>query len=68
MDRETFRDIRDGLCLLLVIFIILVLGFSSCTLSLNMVGSQGKAQDMIEEEQTNQPKIDPTLTIPSSVI
>lgn len=68
MNRETLRDIRDGLCLLLVIFIILVLGFSSCTLSLNMVSSQGKAQDMIEEEQTNDPKVDPTLTIPSSVI
>jgi hypothetical protein len=67
MNKELFKDIRDGLALILVMVIILTY-CSGCTMSLNMVGSQGKAQDIVDEEQTNDPKVDPSLTIPSSVL
>lgn len=48
----------------LMVMIIICILCTSCTISLNMVGSQGKAQDMVDTEQTN----DTDFSIPVSAI
>jgi len=33
-------------------------------MSINMVGNQGEAKDVVDEEQTNDPEVSPTLSVP----
>lgn len=50
----------------IVIFLCFML--SACTYSINLVHSQGSASDVIDENQTAQAKIDPSLQIPTGPI
>ena len=36
----------------------------SCTYSINMVHTQGEAKDVVDTEQTAEPDISPTLSLP----
>lgn len=47
--------------LILAILVILC----ACTYSVNLVHTQGEASDVVDETQTAQPDIKPTLTIPA---
>lgn len=44
----------------------LVFTLSSCTYSINMIHTQGEASDVVDENQTADPKIDPTINIPTT--
>jgi len=37
---------------------------TGCTYSINMVHTQGQADDVVDENQTARPNISPTLTVP----
>lgn len=41
---------------------------SSCSYSITMVHTQGQATDVVDETQTAEPDISPTLSVPVSVI
>lgn len=41
---------------------------TGCTYSINMVHSQGEATDLIDETQSNEPDVSPTITIPVSPV
>jgi hypothetical protein len=41
---------------------------SSCTFSINMVHTQGEASDVVDENQSAEPDISPTISIPSEVL
>lgn len=47
------------------ISIAMMILLSSCTYSINMVHTQGKASDVVDETQSNQPDISPTLDLPA---
>ncbi len=53
--------------LVLVIFVIIVCGLilNSCTYSVTMAHTEGKATDLIDEAQTAQPDVQADLTIPA---
>jgi len=38
--------------------------FSSCTFAVNQIHTEGTASDVLKEDQTSDPNIDPNLTIP----
>ncbi len=42
--------------------------FTGCTLSFNNIATEGHSSDVLDEEQIADPKIDPKLTIPSTVL
>lgn len=41
---------------------------SSCTYSITMVHTQGSAADVVDEEQTANPVVSPTVTVPVKAI
>lgn len=43
---------------------LLLLSFSSCSYSVNVIHTQGKANDVVDEVQTTSPKISTDLTLP----
>lgn len=45
----------------------LLLLTSACTYSINNVQTEGKASDVVDETQTNEPDISPTLSLPLSI-
>lgn len=45
-----------------IVFIIFLM--SSCTMSVNMMNSQGKAEDVVDTDQKADADISPTLSIP----
>lgn len=47
------------------ISILLIALLTSCTYSINMVHTEGHASDVVDETQTAQPDINPTLSIPA---
>lgn len=38
---------------------------SSCTYSINMIHSEGNASDLIDENQSAKPNINPNFTVPA---
>jgi hypothetical protein len=48
---------------LLAVFAI-VFSVSGCTYSINMVHTAGQASDVIDEVQSNEPDVSPTIAIP----
>jgi len=65
--RSTFRDTISLLIVFACIFFLLIC-FPSCTESITVISSQGKASDMVDETQTNDPEVDPTLSIPVKAV
>jgi len=51
-----------------LISIILAFTLYSCTYSINLVHTDGEADDVIKEESSNAPEISPTLEIPPAAI
>lgn len=51
------------LCMLSCVFFL-----SSCTYSITMVHTQGQATDVVDEAQTAQPDVSPTVSLPVSAI
>ncbi len=47
-----------------VILIFCLVGLSACTYSINMVHTEGRAEDVVDETQSNRPNISPNFTIP----
>lgn len=39
---------------------------SSCTIAINLTHTEGTASDIVDETQTNDPKVDPTISLPVS--
>lgn len=50
--------------ILTAIFVIIM---TACTYSINMVDTHGKAADVVDETETIDPKIDPTLNLPGAI-
>ena len=48
-----------------IAFLILITG---CTLSFNNIETQGHSSDVLDEQQTATPNIEPNLTIPATVL
>ena len=46
------------------LLLIICLGLTGCTIAINQNHTEGSASDLIDETQTNDPKIDPTISIP----
>jgi len=44
---------------------LLILLLDCCTISQTMVHTEGQATDVVDETQSNQPKVTPTITVPS---
>lgn len=44
------------------------LGLTSCTISINLTHTEGTASDVIDETQSNNPKVDPTISLPISAL
>jgi len=44
----------------------LCLFLTSCTLSFNNIATEGHSSDIVDEQQTATPKIDPVLNIPAT--
>lgn len=63
---RTFFVLGGSFVLAMLIGIIVVL-FAGCTYSINMVDTHGKAADVVDETETIDPKIDPTLTLPGVI-
>jgi len=42
------------------------IGLTGCTIAINLTHTEGTASDLIDETQTNDPKVDPTITLPMS--
>jgi len=57
--------IRNTFLFLCLLSVSLVVG---CTYSLNVVHTQGTASDTVDETQSNQPDVSPTLSIPAAVL
>ncbi len=47
-----------------LISISLLFLMSACTLNVSMANTEGKAEDVIDDTQTNSPDISPNLSIP----
>jgi hypothetical protein len=48
-----------------IISIVGLLLLNSCTYSMNMVHTHGYATDVIDESQTNQPNVNPEISVPA---
>jgi len=66
-DESTWESIQAGIVFLITIiaFLFLFCVMTSCTMSVNMMNSQGKAEDMVDNDQKADPDISPTLSIPA---
>ncbi len=42
--------------------------FTGCTLSFNNIATEGHSSDVVDEQQTTDPKIDPNLEIPATIL
>jgi len=42
--------------------------FPCCTANLNVVSNQGRASDMVDTEQTTDPEVSPTLSLPVNAL
>ncbi len=49
---------------IIMLAVVFINALTSCTYSINMIHSEGSATDMIDENQTADPNINPNLTIP----
>jgi hypothetical protein len=63
---HTLKHLKDAYILVLVF---LSIGFTclclpSCTMSVNMMNSQGKAEDVVDTDQKTDADVSPTLSIP----
>lgn len=56
-----------GVFVLSILTMILALMMTSCTYSINMVDTHGAAEDVVDETETIDPEIDPTLNIPGAL-
>jgi hypothetical protein len=48
--------------------ILLAIMISSCTLSVNMVHTEGEASDVVDETQSNEPNVSPDISVPVGAI
>ena len=46
----------------------MMISLSSCTISVNLVHTEGRASDVVDETDTVSPEIDTNLTVPVSAI
>jgi hypothetical protein len=53
---------------LTVVSIVLSMFVSGCTLSFQNISTHGVASDLVDEEQSVDAKVDPALTIPSTIL
>lgn len=61
LKKENMRKIK-------YLFLALMLTLNACTLSFNNISTEGKAEDVLDEQQSTDPKIDPVLDIPSTIV
>lgn len=50
------------------ILIVICLGLIGCTMSVNMVHTEGEATDVVDETQSNEPDVSPEISLPVSAI
>ncbi len=64
-----WQAVNEGIVLLMffisILFILVM--FNSCTVSVNMTNSHGKAEDIIDTHQKADGDLSPTLSIPASL-
>lgn len=68
--KDKNRTVYDTIALLIVfacVFIFLIC-FPACTASLNVVSNQGKATDLVDETQSTDPEVSPSLSVPVSAV
>jgi hypothetical protein len=41
---------------------------SGCTIAINLTHTEGTASDIVDETQTNDPTVDPSLQVPAGVL
>lgn len=41
---------------------------TSCTISMQNISTHGTATDLVDETQSNEPNVSPTVTIPASAL
>ncbi len=49
-------------------YIVCLMFLTGCTYSVNLIHSQGKAEDMIDEQQEAKPDVSPTISVPASLM
>jgi hypothetical protein len=57
MKRQDFRMIN-------LVFILIIPCLAACTYSITQVHTEGVASDVVDETQTAQPDVSPTLQVP----
>lgn len=50
--------------MLKLISLIVLFSLTACTYSINLIHSEGTADDVIDETASNAPTVSPTLTVP----
>lgn len=67
------EDVMDKWTLIAMFIAILVIMFSllslisACSYSINMVHTQGQAEDVLDDADSVDPTISPTISVPASV-
>lgn len=56
-----------AILILSVLTAILIFSVTSCTYSINMVHTKGEASDVVDETQSAEPDISPTIAIPGGL-
>lgn len=66
-DESTWESIQAGIVFIMCIiaFMFLFAVMTSCTMSVNMMNSQGKAEDVVDTDQKADADVSPTLSIPA---
>ena len=78
MERKTMNIEKDEMpsthrlffiivCVTLFLFTFFYI-FTGCTYSINMVHTEGYADDVVDEDQKASPNVSPTLSIPASAL
>lgn len=58
--------VNIGMVVMIFLTIIIVWSLSSCTMTFTNISSVGHAQDLGDEDLTNDPNIDPDVSVPVS--
>jgi len=57
-----------AILVILSLFIACALAFTSCTYSINMVHTQGYADDVVDETQSAEPDVTTDLSVPATAL
>lgn len=67
-DLPNTKKIMSFFILLVLTVFLLFMFLTSCTYSINMVHTQGHAEDVVDETQKADADVKPTLTIPATAL